>query len=553
MSKRQGRRKNNRSPKNRPRARHLHAVAAEPDLLEVIDAAAADEDPGRLLALVSTMVDVAGDEPGQFAASLIGFEARQTSAALAVFAALVPDPELRHTIAGELAARAHVLPQWVVDLPRAVALTPVRAYDEFGDSESVLIAARFPDGRSVSLVLLVDHNEGSVAADGFVADVPHAEAVAGIRAHAGSEGIEVSEVLPAVARARIERAIDLGLRTVPPYETETWPSARPLARWLCRLLPEGGSDEGPAEWTQSDREGLIARFLASPQGAGMNSEEHGAMLDAIVWFGTDYSTGDPMRWSAPKVAYFLFDWVPNKFSAFEDALPLAPSVLRAFIQFAHTEVGISAEANAQTIAGLNGMEPDYQRELRDREAVTERYEPFDFAAYRLEILRRAVGGGDALAALDAAELPDEPFAWESVPDEARAVMEPLVAMLGDVVTRLAGVEYRTACYRLLARAAAGHPETVLRGKRLEITAAALFWAIGKANDFFDANVPDRQAKNVIPHFGVKAVSSQRAHALLDAAGCDLVQDGWSFTLGDPNLLVSERRKQIIAERDRFGS
>ncbi|MGH8909817.1 MAG: hypothetical protein ACRD0K_25820 [Egibacteraceae bacterium] len=75
----------------------------------------------------------------------------------------------------------------------------------------------------------------------------------------------------------------------------------------------------------------------------------------------------------------------------------------------------------------------------------------------LDVLRMAVGGPDRLADLDDAPLPDEPFAWSGIPDDIRDRVGDVLARCDRCCEELLDVECRTACRRLLARAAAGDP------------------------------------------------------------------------------------------------
>lgn len=57
---------------------------------------------------------------------------------------------------------------------------------------------------------------------------------------------------PADVRASVAEAIERGRITFPPYETDTWPRARPLLKWFLRLLPEGAEREAQREWTDQE-------------------------------------------------------------------------------------------------------------------------------------------------------------------------------------------------------------------------------------------------------------------------------------------------------------
>lgn len=71
---------------------------------------------------------------------------------------------------------------------------------------------------------------------------------------------------------------------------------------------------------------------------------------------TDSGTGDPLRWSAARIARVL-DGVP----CYDEHLPLenvleVPELLRAFIPFAHAESGIRDEHTASATRQLSNLD-----------------------------------------------------------------------------------------------------------------------------------------------------------------------------------------------------
>jgi hypothetical protein len=172
---------------------------------------------------------------------------------------------------------------------------------------------------------------------------------------------EARDLDAADARARITEAIKLGAISFPPCESDSWPACRPLVEWLTAMLPEGGSGYQRPEW---DDAALAERFLAAPSGAGFDDPDHRGLLDSLLWFGTGYGPGDPLRWSPTAVEILLVDWIPRKIVAEADYLAKAPDVLRAFIRFCHRERGIRAELTTQTLAAVDEYEPGYQKLIR---------------------------------------------------------------------------------------------------------------------------------------------------------------------------------------------
>src|SRR6478736_3940510 len=73
-----------------------------------------------------------------------------------------------------------------------------------------------------------------------------------------------------------------------------------------------------------------------------------------------------------------------------------------------------------------------------------------------------VGGDDVLEALDDSPLPDEPFDWTGIAEDIAPRVREVLEMVDRCCHDLLGVEYRTACRRVLARAAVGDPKAFRR-------------------------------------------------------------------------------------------
>jgi hypothetical protein len=101
-----------------------------------------------------------------------------------------------------------------------------------------------------------------------------------------------------------------------------------------------------------------------------------------------------------------------------------------------------------------------------------------------------------LDSLDNAPLPGEGFAWDSVPADIRAQVAAVLDQCDQGADELLGLEYRTACRRLLARAAPGIPGTSLASARPELVAAAVCWVIGRGNHRFGTRPGDLKVKDL---------------------------------------------------------
>jgi hypothetical protein len=587
MSKRHRRNRPASKPRRRTSARRRPPRQEEPDLLDQIADALDDEDPLSLLAMASTMLAVfdprsrhpfqpAPDGPtrDEFVESFLAVPLSETSALLAAVGALSGDEVLRRRVSRAITERAHALPDWLVDLSRAAAVPEaVEVTHALGDGDDVLVAVTLPGGHVLTAVVLIEHNAGSIVKDAFVLSEPLDVVVVTVREAAGADSDLVTAPLaPADAKVRITEAVERAARTFPPYETDTWPASRALVEWMTALLPDGGTGYQRPEWDDDMVAELARRFRASPFAAGL--DDPGDMLSSLLWFGTDYGPGDPMRWSPVSSEILLLDWIPRKIVAEVADLAPAVDVLRAFVRFCHDERGIRAGLTEETLAAIDDFEPEYQRLIRsDRPqgpaALIAAIGAFDDDRPEIEVgeimldgLRRVVGGEAALDALDAQPLPDEPFAWEDIPADVHERVGEVLALIDRCCTELLDAEYRTACRRLLADVAAADPEIFRRRGRPETAAAAVCWVVGKANRLFDPTaglrvddapaIPTMQVKELATHFGVAGSSvSQRGGAFLRAIGVDSRTHYIELELGTPRYLTRRRRAEIIEERDRF--
>ncbi len=467
----------------------------------------------------------------------------------------------------EVARRQHPMSSWLgglgsTEVYHAVAMTHV-----LGDGDDIMVGARLPGGEELTALVYVDHNLGTVVKDAFVVDQPVGDLVALMRRTADDPDTSLTDLDLAEARAKIDEAVEVGVRMWPPLESDTWPMCRPLVEWLAGLMPAGGAGWQRTEWTDSDRERLAADFFASAHAAGLDDAERRSLLDSLLWFGTDYANGDPLRWSSVTVELLLVDWIPRKLIADVAYLSAAPGLLRAYVAYAHDRVGISANHTRDTLAAIDHYEPEYQQTIRSPRLqgpqallaaagllAGDGFDPDgdDLLSYEeimLDSLRRAVGGAQALDTLDDEPLPDEPFAWSRLPADIHDRVGEVLVLVDGCCAELLDDECRTACRRLLADVAEGDPAVFRRAGAARTAAAALCWIIGKANLLvgWDTGL---EVRELAAYFGVSGSPGQRASTLLKAAGKDPYQYG-GMDLGSPRYLVSARRAAILAQRDRY--
>ena len=583
--------KRGRHPHNRRRqtARDKRRRQARPgrgpgpaDLLSAVAQRLASGEPLDFLDYVSnllTAVDSRGQNPfehersggpecptlSELLESFTEIVLPETTALLAALAELGPDELTRARARRALAARPHPLPDWLARLGEASVYRAAESTHVLGDGDSVLLGARLP-GYELTAVIYIDHNLGTIVKDAFTVPGSIGEVSERMREITDDPDVRLADISLADARVRAAEAIKVGAIMFPPAETETWPASRPLTEWLLRLLPEGGTGYVRPKWGEPAKKKLAKRFFGAPFGQPLDDADHRDLLDQILWFGTDYGPGDPLRWSPVAVEILLADWIPRKIMASPGQLSKVPALLRAFIRFCHAERGIRAALTDETLAAVDEWEPEYQRVIRsprpqgpmallaamgvlgDEKPWED--EPVEREQRFLEALAEEVGGQESLDSLDDTPLPDEEFAWADVPADVRHRVGEVLAACDRCCDDLFGAEYRTACRRLLARAAPGLP-ALRKTTRPEAIAAAVCWVIGKSNQRFGRTDGELRVKDLTSYFSLSQSGiSERGFQVMRAAGLPAAHAYPEVHLGSPDMLVSTRRKRIIELRDR---
>jgi hypothetical protein len=563
--------------KGKQRSSTARRPQRKPDLMREVGEAMSQRSPLPLLALASgllTVFDSRSEDPfakedddgdfslADFIQTLIEIPTIEASGLLGVIAGLSDDILLRARVRRELSARPFELPHWIGRFADTVPHRLVDVADVLGDGANILLGLRVADTAELTVVIYIDHNLGAIIKDAFVIDEP----IDGVlrRMYQELEPIAdaaVRELDPADARARITDAIRHGAITYPPTQTDTWPSCRPMVEWACAGLPTGGHGYQPHEWTDSELEDITTRFFASPGGRSIDDADHRGLLESVLWYGTDYGSGDPMRWSPPKIEILMLDWIPRKIVADASYLAKAPDVLRAFVRFAHAESGIREGLTDDALHAIDSFETEYQQIIRtprlqgpmallaamgaidEDEALADLLDTRSWQERMRDRLARAVGGAEELARLDETPLPDEPFNWEGIPHDVHERVSEILAIDDEIVGDALGIEYRTACRRLLHTVASRDPTPFRRAARANISAAALCWLVGKANRLFDPGPDQMLVKDLLARFGVTGSVSQRASAFLAAGGFE-TRYLHEIDLGTPELLVAARRARI---------
>lgn len=556
------------------------AASSPADFLGSISAALSDPDPLAFLALASSIVaaldprthdpfDPQAAEERPDAAllleTLVGHSAPETTALLLAFSHLLSDNHLAQRARREAGRRDHAMPAWLLGLDEAEPGPAAASADVLGDGQNTIVSVRLVDGHELTAVVYIDHNLGTVAKDGFV--IPGD--LAGFRdeflALADEpEAMTFTELHPAEARAQIAQAIETGAMTVPRFETDTWPAARPMVEWVIGLLPAGGTGFERPEWTDEARSTLADEFLRSAEGAGLTRRDDAAIAEDLLWFTTEYSGGSPWRWSMVNVEILLTDWYPRKVIASPVYLRRMPTVLRAMVRYAHRLRQIPRQFTEQTLAAVDAYQPAYLELITagpsarsshlgspgglDLDELVAHY-----ATHKRELAVRAVGSEQALADLDDTPLPDEDFRWAGIPEDIHPRVAEVLRLCDRCAEELFDVELRTAFRRVLARTAATDPAVFRRRSKDTTAAAAIAWAVATVNDRLGAHRGGLPVKDLLAHFGVSGSVSQRAQPFLRAFGA--VDAPWAgdLTFGSPEVLTADRRARLIQIRDDAGA
>lgn len=489
---------------------------------------------------------------------------RQTDALLLVLARMQNDDALAARIRRQVAERRHRLPGWLLRLDQVEPYRAVEMAHVLGDGDNVVIGVRLPGGRECSILVYIDHNLGTVVKDAFVLDRSIAETVDAWMQLDAESGADLGELSLADARAKIAGAIEASAATFPPFETETWPAARPLTEWMLSLLPPGGTGYAHQEWTEEELAAISDEFFASTFAQKLDDEGNRMMAQSLLEFGATTGLGDPLRWTPVSVEIVLMDWIPRKLAVPVDDLLLVPELLRALVRYSHAVRGLSGELTAQTLASLDKFEPEFVQAVHDPgrqehtallqelAGITEesrRLDSLSPSENMLEWLAHEVGGGDILDNLDTAPLPDEEFDWSQIPDDIHERVAEMLDLVDGCCAELFDKEFRTACRRLLADITAGDPQAFRRRSSARTSAAAVCWMIGQANASFSQYGTGILVKDLMGHFGISGSVSQRVELFRRALGLQ-----WRYrstSLDDRKYLVGSRRADLIGVRDYY--
>jgi hypothetical protein len=261
-------------------------------------------------------------------------------------------------------------PRWIEDLGVRPVTARMMCDDGFDDGRSVLIEFATRDGKPHTLGVYIDHNMRGLVKDVFVAGP-----LAGVtKALASGDGIVLSELDLAEARARVERALDVLDHTISPAVDKDVDRLRAFMYARARLLP--GGTVLPDEFDEvdevepSEREGLLADFLSAAEGERWRGDDDASHIVAMaIDFGADYNYGGPLRWSPVVVETFMTGWLAHKVRAEVDFFERVPEVLRDWVRYAGRRRGVEPAGVAQAVM-IVGL---YRQPMLDAVADPERW------------------------------------------------------------------------------------------------------------------------------------------------------------------------------------
>lgn len=361
-------RRDARRRKARREARSERETSEEAPLIDEVRQALDSADPMDLLGLVSMLIVATSplpavpqqsdaEEPArldELVGAFIDMRVPETTALLAVLGELiVGDDVVRDRCRRAVDQRDDSLPRWLTDLAQTTVHKVVRMTHVLGDGDELLLAVRLADGQEMTCAVNIDHLTMSAIKDAFF--VPNTlDAVLAI-AKASNTDPDTSfvDLDLADARAELQSALEQHLAMLMPEESDTWPGCRALVQWLILAMPEDGSTYRVPQ--RSSAHEVLQRFFASLVGMPF-AREHRELLEACI----DEGTGDPLRWSAPRLRQLLRGAVID-----HDIVPVevqldAPELLRAFVPFAHAESGIRQELTLEALEAIDEVADDYR-------------------------------------------------------------------------------------------------------------------------------------------------------------------------------------------------
>jgi Domain of unknown function (DUF1841) len=264
---------------------------------------------------------------------------------------------------------------WADALGRAEVRECFTVDDDMGDATQVITTFAYADEKPHAVVVLVDHNLGGIVKDIWVTD-DAAGLLGQVRTSIAEDpDMRLATVQPADLKPLLLDGLAASDDTVDPPVSDTFRQLRALLAARTRALPDGGVRPEPPEWSDEQRDELVAEFLAAPEGLDLPAGPAQAIATELVGYGCDQDRGQPLRVSTTKLEVFLMGWLPMTGLLDEEHVEHVAAVVPAYVRFAARRSGLSKSSLDETV---EGVEP-FLAEFADAYADQSRWGPARFA------------------------------------------------------------------------------------------------------------------------------------------------------------------------------
>jgi len=291
-------------------------------------------------------------------------------------------------------SRLHPRPAWADVVGSAVVERSFIIDHETDDGHNIGLVARHPGAADTHLLMvLVDVNNGDMAKDVLISDN-----LDGILEEAlAVDGLTMTDLDPADARARIEAAFAQTDMTLDAPVSDDFDEARPMVELLLTTMPPAAALEEPDLPPRDELDALVEQVLAAPETAAsaLTADQLRQTASLMVQFVSQWCGRPPLSWSPTRLDIFLGDFVPRKVSAPPDELQHLPQALADMVPAAHRLQGWGDRHVADALESIERVTPMF------REALAEP----DVAGPAKQMMMRALAEGidvedpDQLAAL----------------------------------------------------------------------------------------------------------------------------------------------------------
>ncbi|APT93509.1 hypothetical protein CPHO_12085 [Corynebacterium phocae] len=335
------------------------------DPLEITAEALHHDSPSELLNFATDLCYMRENNPQvgeRFINLLLGESLPEAAALLAAVATLGTDDLMKKRSQTKLQSNRPSLPQWLYNLEDIRPVGPAYEIHQYlGDISYLLWSMEVPGAEKFSCLLSLNQiDDGTIYA--FLT-VPRTidELLRTVNQD------DTIQEIKTISLQKLEQEIDDALEftdcTLDLPETDNWPQARPLLKWLLNKLPQGPelSDE---ELDEEERalqllsEETLELFAAD---ANLNRDER-ARAELIVDFACHYQCGHPLRWS-PLRQEVMLDLIARKVTSSKEDLLQYPDILHKFIVWASKKNGTPKHYVKKTLKALKKQIPEYQAEI----------------------------------------------------------------------------------------------------------------------------------------------------------------------------------------------